>query len=250
MIESTEISGMLQPVAVFDIDRTLLTGISAEELLFKYFKKRGVLKYSQIISSLNMMIRHMHHGWEKSVYYKSYYLKGMSSDTLVSAMPDIMETVILPKLSVQLMSFLPYLREAGYKIYLVSGTLGPIVDALVKCLGADGGIGSKLEIDNDIYTGKILEPHPYHHGKVIALNQLLGESPIDWDASFAFGDSWADIPLLSCFGCPVAINPGFFMRIRAKKRGWIILNDSANRNKAVVNNILLEKLHLFTQGIK
>ena len=214
------------PIAVFDIDRTLILGTSAEELLARALRREGFLPARKVFSSLWQMSLRMHRGWHAAVHFKSYYLKGISLKTVEEILPRVLEEALFPRLSPRLMAFWPHLRQAGYRIYLVSGTLGPIVDRLVSELRADGGMGSTLETAADgRFTGRIIDMHPYHHGKPHALDLLLKDVDVDWAASFAFGDSWADVPLLGRFGHPVAMNPGFFMRIRARRRGWLTLRD-------------------------
>ena len=216
------------PIAVFDVDRTLILGTSAEELLIHALRKAGLLPIHKVLGSLWQVAIRLHRGWQAAVHYKSYYLKGLSPEQVESLIPQVMTESLLPRLSPRLMALWPYLREAGYHIYLVSGTLGPIVERLVTVLGADGGLGSTLETAEGRYTGRIIELHPYHHGKSEALERLVHGLNVDWSASLAFGDSWADVPLLSRFGHPVAVNPGFFMRFRLRRRrGWFMIRDRA-----------------------
>ena len=119
------------------------------------------------------------------------------------------------------------LQEKGYEIILISGTLDFILQYLVEKLGANGGVGSKVEIDDGKFTGRIVWIHPYHHGKVLALQKYLAGRNIDYHKSYGFGDSWADVPLLSLFGHPIAVNPGRILRRQALKRGWKVLLDEA-----------------------
>jgi len=229
-------------IAVFDVDRTLLVGTSAEELLARALRRDQMLPLCRVFAGLWQMLRHLHQGWEAAVYYKSYYIKGLNEAEVLSRIPAVIDNKVMPRLSPKLLAFIPYLKAAGYRILIVSGTLDPIVQGLVRRLGVDGGEGSVLESINGIYTGRIEDVHPYHHGKPLVLDRLLGEETVDWKRSFSFGDSWADVPLLSRFGHPVAVNPGVFMRRQAKRRGWITLNDGLENPNPLDLGVLLERL--------
>lgn len=229
-------------IAVFDVDRTLLVGTSAEELLARALRRDKMLSLCRVFSGLWQMIKHLHLGWEAAVYYKSYYIRGLKEQEVLARLPAVMDRAVMPRLSPMLLAFIPYLRKAGYQIYIVSGTLNAIVAELVQRLSADGGSGSVLESVKGIYTGMIADIHPYHYGKTAVLDRLLKGRTVDWSASFAFGDSWADVPLLSRFGHPVAVNPGVFMRRRAKRRGWLTIHDGLDGRDAMDLSALLERL--------
>jgi phosphoserine phosphatase len=47
-------------------------------------------------------------------------------------------------------------RERGEKSFVVSAALQEIVDALVAELGLDGGDGSTAEVENGVYTGRLV----------------------------------------------------------------------------------------------
>jgi HAD superfamily hydrolase (TIGR01490 family) len=117
------------------------------------------------------------------------------------------------------------LKQLGFRIVLISGTLEFIIQDLVERLGADVGLGCALEIHRGRYTGRVLGIHPYGTSKVKALETVLQNRAVDWTESYGFGDSRADTPLLSLFGHPKAVNPDRFLRRTARKRGWEIIMD-------------------------
>jgi phosphoserine phosphatase len=45
---------------------------------------------------------------------------------------------------------------------------------------------------------------------------------VDLAASYAYGDSLSDLPMLEEVGTPVAVNPDSALRALARKRGWAI----------------------------
>jgi phosphoserine phosphatase len=120
-----------------------------------------------------------------------------------------------------------------YEIILISGTVDFILNYLVQYLGADGGVGSKLEIQDGTFTGRIVDIHPYHQDKIEALQGYLGHHTVDYKKSFGFADSWADVPLLSLFGNPVVVNPGLFLRSMMRKRRWPVLSQYSDEELGI-----------------
>ena len=202
-------------IAVFDVDRTLLVGTSAEELLARALRRDKMLSLCRVFSGLWQMIKHLHLGWEAAVYYKSYYIRGLKEQEVLARLPAVMDRAVMPRLSPMLLAFIPYLRKAGYQIYIVSGTLNAIVAELVQRLSADGGSGSVLESVKGIYTGMIADIHPYHYGKRLCLidssraEQWIGRrlSPLATAGpmcrcSPALAILWLSIPVYLCVAGP------------------------------------------------
>ncbi len=212
-------------IAVFDIDRTLLLGTSGEVQLVRFLRKKGMLPILKFIRYFLSFLRQLPNGFEAMILKKSVYLRGLNANEIHSLLPEFYETRISPRLSPRLQEVMESLKEEGYEIVLLSGTLDLILDILVNELGAHGGMGSCAEIDQGKFTGRIVGIHPYHHGKVKALEEYLGDRPVNFALSYGFGDSWADMPLLSMFGNPIAVNPGRFLRRKARRRGWKIIHD-------------------------
>lgn len=212
-------------IAVFDVDRTLIVKTSAEVQLIRFLHQRNMLPLANLVRNFFGFIRQMPHGFEQVILRKSVYLRGLNAGDVMSSLPEFFEVRIRPRLSVKIREYMQNLREKGYEIILISGTLDFILQFLVERLNAHGGIGSNAEIRNGKFTGRIQGIHPYFHGKVSALEKYLNGRRVDFECSYGFGDSWADVPLLSMFGHPVAVNPGRLLRRRARKYGWAVVSD-------------------------
>jgi len=215
----------LPRIAVFDVDRTLVLETSGEVQLIRFLRQKGMLPMLNFGRSLLGFIRQLPNGFEEVILRKSLYLRGLNARDVKSLVPELFERVLKPRLSLRVQEYMNMLRERGHEIVLISGTVDFLLDFLVERLNAHGGMGSHVEIQNGKFTGRILGIHPYYHGKVKALRAYLNGRRIDYPRSYCFGDSWADFPLLSLFGNPVAVNPGRILKRRAEREGWKVILD-------------------------
>ena len=93
---------------------------------------------------------------------------------------------------------------------------------IAKRLGLTGALGSKAEIENGTYTGRMNGALLHGKEKAIAVTELAKEKGFNLSECFAFSDSNNDLPLLLCVGHPSAINPDALLGLRAMAEGWPI----------------------------
>ncbi len=210
-------------IAVFDIDKTLLPGTSAEIQLIRFLYKKKVIDAEDIIKSLIRSLFQIFKGFDWVIYNKSRYLEGVEKKVIISHLPEFYENYIWPQLSEELLLYLKDLKKKNFEIIIISGTLDFLLKPFIKKLNADGGIGSHMEVNNGKFSGRITNVYPYKYGKILALKHYLNEREVDYTNSYAFADSLADIPLLKLFGNPVVVNPGLLLWFKARIEGWKIM---------------------------
>jgi phosphoserine phosphatase len=93
---------------------------------------------------------------------------------------------------------------------------------IAQRLGLTGALGSKAEISEGIYTGRMNGALLHGKEKAVAVTQLSIEKGFDLNECLAFSDSNNDLPLLQCVGHPSAINPDALLGLRAMAEGWPI----------------------------
>ncbi len=193
--------------------------------MIRFLLKKRMLPLFNLFKYIYTVFRRLPQGIEEAILRNKTYLSNLDVQKIKSVLPEFFEHHLQPKFSVQLTKWIHELREKGYQIIFISGTVDFIVEHLVDYLDVDGGVGSTMETCKNRFTGRILGVHPYFNGKIKALHQFLGGRKVDYDRSFGFADSWADVPLLSLFGNPIAVNPGLFLRITARKKRWKMIRD-------------------------
>ena len=75
-----------------------------------------------------------------------------------------------------------------------------IVQELADKLGLEGAVGTRSEIKNGKYTGKLAGPFCYGEGKVLAIEQLAKERGYDLAKSVVYSDSISDLPFMQAVG--------------------------------------------------
>ncbi len=109
----------------------------------------------------------------------------------------------------------------GAQVYLASSVYEPTVRAFASRIGARG-IGTPLEIVDG--RARFAETLAADEQKVVKVLSQLGVDKVD----AAYGDTWADIPLLEHADRPIAVYPDAPLKAAALERGWEILGDRAS----------------------
>jgi phosphoserine phosphatase len=94
---------------------------------------------------------------------------------------------------------------------------------VAELLGVDDVIASRVALGPDgRYTGEV-EFWSYGPYKAEAMREVAEGRGFDLAASYAYSDSFTDVPMLECVGNPVAVNPDRALETVALARGWRIV---------------------------
>jgi len=115
-------------------------------------------------------------------------------------------------------------RAAGRTVVIVSASPEEIVVPLSKYLGFDDVIATRARVDDrGRYSGE-MEFYAYGPFKAAAIRAMAARDGIDLDRSFAYSDSYTDVPMLEAVGQPVAVNPDRVLLKLAREREWEVRN--------------------------
>ncbi len=126
------------------------------------------------------------------------------------------------------MSILDELRthvQSGARVALVTGGFTPVVDAFVDRLRAAGiadvlAFSTPLRLDDGVYTGELAGEVCTGTVKVARLRSFAASGEL----AVAYGDTYADIPMLSLARQGVAVCPDKRLEAVARQRGWRIVS--------------------------
>lgn len=106
---------------------------------------------------------------------------------------------------------------------LVSGAFTPLLHAVTKELPIKKIIGTEVPYVADVLDHKTPVVHIQGPLKTEKILEELGDAPVDWQNSYAYGDSLSDVPVLELVGHPVAVRPEARLRTLASERNWEII---------------------------
>jgi len=150
------------------------------------------------------------------------YIEGVPVRDLQRLAPRVLSGV-LPRLYPQVLEVAYSHQDAGRCVYICTAASQEMAGLLAYVLGFTGGIGSRSEIRDGIYTGREGGIFTYREGKAQAVRELAEHEGIDLASSYAYSDSESDVPLLRAVGHPVAVNPDRALRKIARREGWEVL---------------------------
>jgi HAD superfamily hydrolase (TIGR01490 family) len=222
--------------AFFDLDRTLISGSSA--FVFATAARRaGLMGTRQLardgMSALTFKLRGASD--DKSAAVRDRILgavSGMRQDDLVALNAEVLPR-LLDKIRPEARRLLDLHRHAGRNTYIVSAAPVEIVESLAHSLGMTAGIGTRGEVVDGAYTGRLAGPFVYGAGKVTAMEEFARWDGLDLAQCYAYSDSSSDLPMLQAVGHPVAVNPDSRLARHARASGWPIVHFS-QRTKSVI----------------
>jgi HAD superfamily hydrolase (TIGR01490 family) len=212
--------------AFFDLDRTLMAGSSGIFFARAAFES-GMIDRRRLVRDLGENLRFRLHGStdERADAVRrrvGEMITGVPVRDLQRLAPRVLAGV-LPRLYPQMLARAYEHQDAGDRVYIVTAASQEMADLLAHVLAFDGGLGSRSEVLDGVYTGRADGPFNYREGKVESMQLLAEREGIDLAASCAYSDSESDLPMLRAVGHPVVVNPDAELARIAADEGWEVL---------------------------
>jgi HAD superfamily hydrolase (TIGR01490 family) len=209
--------------AFFDLDNTIIPGPAVEYPYFRLLWRQGLVGPGDLVRSAAVLLRNIPPlSFDPLRKFKAYLAAKPIAAMEASAQNFFWEQVC-PRISEQARLAIEEHRAQGHRLILLTGSPEFIVAPLATYLKIDQVIAGRLEKAGDTFTGRMIEPYPYRDGKRLAAERLAAEQGLDLGASYMYGDSPGDLPILEAVGHPRVVNPIRGMRRIARQRGWPIL---------------------------
>lgn len=223
-------NGDIMRVAIFDFDGTLYKE-ETFQLMMDHFKHHPIYKDRYSAFFRKLLPRYL--GYKLKLYPEArmkersmqLYIAGLGALT-----PEEMQTYFQeiadkarPDFNKQVVERLQEHHTDGVYTLLVSGAYTPLLKITTEHLPFDATIGTDIPFKDNIvdYNRKI--HHIQGERKNKQIHTVLKNKHIDWENSFAYGDSFSDLPVLELVGNPVAVRPDEQLETIAKDRKWTIL---------------------------
>ena len=212
-------------VAFFDVDNTLLNG-STLFFLGRGMYQRGFFTKKDISAFVLANLRYRLTGKENKDEITRFqnaaceFIKGHNVIEIEKIGQEIYEEYVSPAIWQGTVEIAQEHLSKGEEVWLVTATPLDMASLMVKRLGFTGALGTKAEIENGVYTGKMIGNLLHGREKALAIVELANQNGFSLENCYGYSDSHHDIPLLEAVGSPRVINPDTLLRIRAYRDNW------------------------------
>jgi len=210
--------------AFFDLDKTVIA--SASMVAFgRRFYDAGMISRRTVLRGLWGQLVYLHLGAseEKLTRMRETVLaltRGWDQSKVSAIVEDALTSVVEPIIYAEALELMAEHRRAGRRIVIVSASPEEVVDPIGRLLDVDDVLASRSQVDHEgRYTGEMAF-YAYGPFKADAMEDLAARRGIDLAASYAYSDSYTDLPMLEAVGHPVAVNPDRPLAKAARDRGY------------------------------
>lgn len=213
-------------VAVFDLDRTLLSGASGP-ILGEALRHVGLIGTSTgPLESLAFGIFNLiGETWPSMLVTRqgARAARGWPVDLVAAAAERAAEPLrdsVLPYAD----QLIERHRRAGRPLVLATTTPIDLIRPFAELVGFDDVLATRYGQRAGHYDGTIDGEFVWGKGKAREVAKWANRNERDLDASYAYSDSYYDIPLLSMVGYPRAVNPDPRLLGVATLRRWPVVH--------------------------
>jgi HAD superfamily hydrolase (TIGR01490 family) len=215
-----------QAAAFFDVDNTIIRGASAFHLaraLYRreFFGTTDLLRFG-FIQAQYLLFGESRAQIEDVRSRALSLIAGRSVAEVTAVGEEVYDTVLELRIFPGTKRLLDEHLAAGDQVWLVTATPVEVGALIARRLGATGCLGTVAEHRDGFYTGGLVGDLMHGEAKGAAVRELAEREGIDLRASYAYGDSLNDLPMMRSVGHPCPINPDVRLRRHAKEIGWPI----------------------------
>jgi len=225
---------MKKVAAFFDCDGTLYSAQYGRGLI-KYAQENGRKNTARMYYAANLMPYLLykmkltsHETYNRPITSRlAWLVKDYTLEEFDRVADWITMNWLIPTERAKVIQRLHSHQTQGHLIMFVSGQFLPSLVKLGKNYNVDHLVGTQMEVKNDRYTGRIIPPVITGDDKIDFTREYLSSRglDIDWDASYAYADSFSDVGLLNMVGHPAAVSPDAKLLELAQKKNWEIIGE-------------------------
>ncbi len=219
---SAESEGVL---AVFDLDGTLMSSNIVETYLWMRLPELGPMERAREISKLlrrmpaYVQAERRDRGGLLRAVYRRY--AGADLSELDRLADEVLTPHVLERVSAAALRRVREHREAGHRTLLLTGAVRPITRPLAPLF--DEIVAADLAVDDrGLATGFLASPPLVGESRASWLRRYAHLGGYDLSRSYAYADSYSDLPMLRAVGLPTVISPDVPLWREARRVRWPI----------------------------
>jgi HAD superfamily hydrolase (TIGR01490 family) len=214
------------PLALFDLDNTLLCGDS-DHLWGGFLVEHGIVDADYYESQNERFYRQYKAGELDILEFLDFALKPLAEHPTAQLLEwrdrfltEQIDPIILPAAR----RLVERHRRAGDTLLIITATNRFITAPIAARFDIPHLLATEPEQQNGRYTGRVLGTPCFQDGKVTRLEQWLKDTDNDLMDSHFYTDSHNDLPLLQRVAHPHAVDPDDCLRAHAESRDWPVIS--------------------------
>jgi putative phosphoserine phosphatase / 1-acylglycerol-3-phosphate O-acyltransferase len=228
LAEIAAAAGGPQIAALFDMDRTLIAGFSAQDVVVERVQAGGV-SLPQLLGGVATAVEYGigRIPFVEFVNRAAAALGGRPDAENHAFGAQVFRNRVARRIYPEARELIIAHRKRGHTVAVISSATPYQVNPVAQELGIEHILCTRLEVVAGICTGKVLEPACFGPGKAVAARELAGRMGLDLRQSYFYSDGFEDLPLLDAVGNPRPLNPDGPLEAEARRRGWPIVRFSS-----------------------
>ncbi len=199
-----------QGVAFFDFDGTIIKGDSIVPY-FRYGFKTGFIPFKSLMKALWAygLFSLKRISDEEAKGRSLGFLKGKTKKETDQWAEDFFNERLKKRCFKKALGEMEELKKKGVKIIIVSASQDVYMQAVKKGLEVDAVIATRCALDeNDVHLGCLGSNNCKGFEKTLRIAEYMASAgmDVDFEASFSYGDSLSDVPMLELTRYPTIVN--------------------------------------------
>jgi len=215
---------MSKKIVFFDLDGTILDGVSSENAFIVHLMKHGKLKLKQYLAALFFVFNYAVR-YKQNVFVKNKaYLKGLKIDDIEKIAEIFVKENLFKRIRPKLLAIIRKHKQAGDLLVLLTGSPDFLSKHLAKNLQMDLLEPTKCAKEGNAFSCNPPLQHPFAEQKLEIAQRICKEYKINIKDCVAYGNSYNDRILLREVGYAIAVTPSRRLRKIAEQEGWEIID--------------------------
>ena len=211
-------------IVFFDLDGTILEGISSENAFFCHLLFNGYIGLRQFLITSYCMIKWLPKFKLHAFIKNKSYLYGLSTEETAQLAKKFVQDKLLKKIRPKLRERIEEHRAAGDRLILLTGSLEFLASEFASELNIPEVCATHCVHHFGQFTHLLPTQHPYAAEKLKLAKEICEKYHVDIKDCAAYGNSINDKFILEAVGKAVAVTPHKSLRKIAAKEGWEILD--------------------------
>lgn len=214
------------PLAIFDLDNTLLSGDS-DYLWGRHLAELGAVDGESYEAANRRFYEDYKAGRLDIMAFLTFSLRPLAENDpaeLERWRADFIERRIHPLIGQPARALVESHRRAGDTLLIITATNRFVTEPIAALFGIEHLIATEPERRNGRFTGRVAGMPSFREGKIARLRDWLAQTGHSLAGSTFYSDSHNDLPLLELVDHPVAVDPDKALHAHAEGAGWPIIS--------------------------